>query len=124
MAGSPRGGAYDGQFLNGKTAGRWLKHQAPDLKPESPRFDAASFSIPILIVAGKADHRVPVKQSRIIADALKDAGKVYEYDEQTLADHFFSRSEDRLDFLKRMSAFLDRYNPSPDRTGSRRRSDR
>ena len=104
--------AYDGEFLNGKTVGLWLRHQAPDFKAVSPRFDAASFSIPILIVAGKADHRVPVKQSRMMAAALKDAGKTYEYDEQPLADHFFSRAEDRLDFLKRMKAFLDKYDPA------------
>jgi len=104
--------AYDSQFLYSNTRAAWLRRQAPDFKAVSPRFDANSFSIPILIVAGKADHRVPVKQSRMMAEALKDAGKTYEYDEQPLADHFFSRSEDRLDFLKRMKTFLDKYNPA------------
>lgn len=104
--------AYDSQFLNGRTAGDWLKQQAPDFKAISPRFGAAQFSIPILIVHGKMDRRVPVKQSRMMVDALKDAGKTFEYDEQPLADHFFTRAEDRLDFLTRMKAFLDRYNPA------------
>jgi dipeptidyl aminopeptidase/acylaminoacyl peptidase len=103
---------YDSQFLYGKTNGAWLKAQAPDFKAISPRFDAASFSIPILLVHGKADRRVPVKQSRMMADALKAVGKTYEYDEQPLADHHFTRAADRLDFLTRMKAFLDKYNPA------------
>ncbi len=103
---------YDGQFLFGKTRGEWLRKQAPDFKSVSPRFGAASFAMPILLVHGKADKRVPVAQSRLMADALKAAGKPYEYLEQPLADHHFSRTEDRLEFLKRMKAFLDRYNPA------------
>lgn len=103
---------YDSQFLNGKTIGNWLQKQAPDLKSVSPRFAAASFSIPILLVHGKEDRRVPVRQSRFMAAALKDAGKPHDYVEQPLADHFFTRSEDRLDFLQRMRAFLDKHNPA------------
>ena len=103
---------YDGQFLFGRTRGDWLKKQAPDFQSVSPRFGAASFAMPILIVHGKEDKRVPVSQSRAMATALKEAGKPYEYLEQPLADHHFSRSEDRLEFLKRMKAFLDRYNPA------------
>lgn len=103
---------YDAKFLNGNGRGDWLKRQAPDFRAISPRYGAASFSIPILMVHGRMDRRVPVRQSQLMASALKDAGKPYDYVEQPLADHFFSRSEDRLDFLKRMKAFLDRYNPA------------
>lgn len=102
---------YDSQFLNGGARGDYLRRQAPDLKGVSPRYDAASFSIPILLVHGKADKRVPVKQSRLMASALKDAGKPFQYLEQPLADHHFTRGEDRLEFLKTMKTFLDRYNP-------------
>ena len=104
--------AYDGQFLYGRTRGDWLKKQAPDFRSVSPRFGAAAFSVPILLVHGKADKRVPVKQSRMMAGALEDAGKPFEYFEQPLADHHFTRSEDRLTFLQRMKAFLDRHNPA------------
>ena len=55
---------------------------------------------------------MPVKQSRMMAAALHDAGKPYDYLEQPLADHHFTRSEDRLTFLKKMKAFLDTYNPA------------
>lgn len=47
-----------------------------------------------------------------MADALKSAGKSYEFLEQREADHFFSRADDRLTFLKAMEAFLAKYNPA------------
>ena len=103
---------YDGRFLYGKTRGDWLKKQAPDYKLVSPRFGAAAVSIPLLIVHGKEDKRVPVKQSRYMVDALKAAGKPYDYIEQPLADHHFTRGEDRLQFLQAMAAFLDKHNPA------------
>lgn len=104
--------SYDAQFLNGRALGDYWRARTPDFKAVSPRFGAEQFSVPILIVHGKADMRVPVKQSRQMADALKQAGKPYEYVEQPLGDHHFSRAADRLDFLKRMKAFLDRHNPA------------
>lgn len=103
---------YDGKFLYGKTRGDWLKTQAPDYRSVSPRFGAQTFSIPILILHGKEDKRVPVKQSRMMAAALREAGKPYEYIEQPLGDHHFTRAEDRLGFLKAMGAFLAKYNPA------------
>lgn len=103
---------YDAQFLNGRSLGDYWRERTPDFKAVSPRFGAEQFSAPILLVHGKVDMRVPVKQSRQMADALKQAGKPYEYVEQPLGDHHFSRAADRLDFLKRMKAFLDRYNPA------------
>jgi dipeptidyl aminopeptidase/acylaminoacyl peptidase len=53
-----------------------------------------------------------VKQSRMMAAALKEAGKPYEYIEQPLGDHHFTRGEDRLEFLKAMGTFLAKYNPA------------
>ena len=103
---------YDSQFLNGRTIGDWLKTQAPDFQLISPRFHAADFSTPILLMHGKVDKRVPVAQSRTLAAELKKAGKPYRYIEQPLGDHFFSRSEDRLQFLTEMAAFLKEHNPS------------
>ncbi|QCB41086.1 S9 family peptidase [Sphingomonas sp. PAMC26645] len=103
---------YDGKFLYGKTRGDWLKKQAPDYRSVSPRFGAQTFSIPILMLHGKEDKRVPVKQSRMMAAALKEASKSFEYIEQPLGDHHFTRGEDRLEFLKAMGAFLTKYNPA------------
>ena len=103
---------YDAQFLNGQTLGRYWTKRTPDLRAVSPRFGAEQVSIPVLLMHGKADRRVPVRQSRQMAEALKAAGKPYDYIEQPLGDHHFTRGEDRLEFLKAMGAFLAKYNPA------------
>ena len=58
------------------------------------------------------DKRVPVKQSRMLVSELQKSGKPYEYVEQKYGDHHFSRADDRLEFLKRLKAFLDKHNPA------------
>ncbi|WP_343528724.1 S9 family peptidase [Sphingomonas sp.] len=103
---------YDSRFLFSKTREDWLHKQAPDYRAVSPRFGAASMTMPLLIVHGKADKRVPVNQSRMMVAALKAAGKPVNYIEQPLADHHFTRAEDRLEFLKAMAAFLAEHNPA------------
>lgn len=107
---------YDRRFLNHGGRNDWLKEQAPNFAAVSPVNFAAQFSTPILLMHGKKDRRVQVNQSREMAEKLKAAGKVtgrdYIYVEQPLADHFFSRQADRLDFLQRMDAFLKEHNPA------------
>lgn len=103
---------YDGNFLNGGSSKDYWREQAPDLKDVSPINFAADFSIPVLLMHGKADMRVPVKQSRQLADRLKAAGKDYRYVEQPLGDHHFSRQADRLQFLQELEAFLAKYDPA------------
>lgn len=103
---------YDGSFLNGQRNKDYLREQAPDLKAVSPLNFAADFSIPVLLMHGKADMVVPVKQSRQMADRLKAAGKDYRYVEQPLGDHHFSREADRLQFLQELEAFLAKYDPA------------
>lgn len=107
---------YDGRFLNHGGRKDWMKEQAPDFAAVSPIGFAAQFSTPILLMHGKKDRRVPVGQSREMAEKLKVAGKVagkdYIYLEQPLADHFFSREADRLEFLEKMDAFLKDHNPA------------
>lgn len=103
---------YDGSFLNGGRDKDYLRKQAPDLKAVSPINFAPEFSTPILIVHGKADQVVPVKQSREIVERLKAAGATYRYVEQPLGDHHLTRQADRLQFLEELEAFLAKYNPS------------
>lgn len=89
-----------------------LREQAPDFKSVSPIHFADQFSTPILLVHGKEDRRVPVRQSREMAENLEEAGKPHQYFEQPKADHFFSREQDRLQFLQRLEAFLRQHNPA------------
>jgi dipeptidyl aminopeptidase/acylaminoacyl peptidase len=108
----PRMTRYDSRFLYGKEYRSYMKKQAPDLTAVSPLRFPEQFSTPVLIMHGKLDLTVPVEQSRSMADKLKAAGKTHLYIEQPLADHHFSRKEDRLQFLQQVDAFLAKYNPA------------
>ncbi len=102
---------YD-RSVFGREMGAYWKARAADLDAVSPRFHAAEFGAPILIAHGAEDKRVPVKQSRMLVSELQKSGKPYEYVEQKYGDHHFSRADDRLEFLRRLKAFLDKHNPA------------
>jgi acetyl esterase/lipase len=103
---------YDRGFLNTGRGTDWLRKQAPDLKQVSPINHVEQFSIPILLVHGKKDQRVPVKQSRELAERLRKAGKSVRYVEQPEGDHFVSREADRGQFLTELENFLKEHNPA------------
>lgn len=103
---------YDSQFLYANASRHGWTKSAPDLRAVSPINDAQSFGTPVLLMHGKKDLRVPVRQSRLMAERLRAAGKSVEYIEQPLGDHHFTRQADRLQFLQAMEAFLTKYNPA------------
>ncbi|PKP90735.1 MAG: S9 family peptidase [Alphaproteobacteria bacterium HGW-Alphaproteobacteria-16] len=90
----------------------WLRDQAPELKDVSPVNFPESFSMPVLLMHGDLDRRVPVVHSRVMAQKLKSAGKDVTYIAQPKGDHHFTRGEDRLEFLKALEAFLAKHNPA------------
>jgi dipeptidyl aminopeptidase/acylaminoacyl peptidase len=102
---------YDSQTIEGNSARAYWKESAPNSSDVAPIKHAEDFSIPVLIMHGKLDLRVPVEQSRAMASKLKSAGKPHRYVEQPLGDHHFSRTEDRKQFLEEMDAFLRANNP-------------
>jgi dienelactone hydrolase len=103
---------YDRNFLNSRGRRQRLQAQAPDFGDVSPLNHAADFSIPILLMHGDRDVVVPVSESRRMAERLRDAHKSFRYVEQPGADHHFSRSTDRLQFLRELETFLDEHNPA------------
>ena len=103
---------YDSHSLYGRTHKAYLKRKAPDFPAVSPINFPGQFSTPVLLIHGKKDMRVPVKQSREMADKLKKAGKAVRYVEQPLGDHHLSREADRLQFLQELEAFLKQHNPA------------
>lgn len=103
---------YDSQFLAAGVRADWLKRQATDFREVSPLTAPERTALPLLLIHGRKDTVVPVEQSRTMASRLRQAGKPVTYIEQPLADHHFTRSEDRLEFLKAMQAFLDEHNPA------------
>lgn len=82
------------------------------LDERSPAFLAARAEAPILLMHGREDHVVPIIQSRVMADALRDAGKPYEFIELDGEDHWLSRGETRTRMLTETIRFLQAHNPT------------
>jgi dienelactone hydrolase len=99
-------------YFSGRSNRDYWKGQADDLKSVSPVNFPEQFGIPILLVHGEKDFRVPVEHSREMYGALKRAGKQVEYLEQPKNDHHFTRDEDLHEFLLTAEKFLDKYNPA------------
>jgi len=83
----------------------------PRLEAISPAAHAADADAPILLIHGKDDSVVPFDQSLIMADALKKAGKPYEFVVLNHEDHWLSRGETRLQMLKATMDFVEKNNP-------------
>lgn len=102
---------YDNFFLS-EVGGRLRREEIPNVRDVSPIRSPESFSMPVLLMHGDKDLRVPVDQSRSMASALRGAGRQVHYVEQREGDHHFSRQEHRLQFLQEMETFLDAHNPA------------
>lgn len=91
----------------------WLEMMGArsNLEEVSPRTFAAKANAPILLIHGRDDTVVPYQQSRIMADALKDAGKPFEFVELEGEDHWLSRSQTRQQMLAAAVKFVLEHNP-------------
>ena len=67
---------------------------------------------PVLLIHGRDDTVVPYEQSDAMADALKHAGKSFEFVTLKHEDHWLSRSATRLQMLEATVAFLRKNNPA------------
>jgi dipeptidyl aminopeptidase/acylaminoacyl peptidase len=77
----------------------------------SPARRAAEVTVPVLMIHGRDDTVVPFRQSQLMHDALRKAGK-----DSTLVtldgeDHWLSRGETRQRMLKEAVAFVEQHNP-------------
>lgn len=77
------------------------------LKAISPVHHAAAFQVPVLLIHGKDDTVVPIKQSEVMRSALKRANKDVDLIKIKGEDHWLSDSPSRLATLKAMSAFVE-----------------
>lgn len=103
---------FDSQFVGALGTLDYWRSRAPDLRGVSPVNNAERTGIPVLVIHGKKDLRVPLSQSKDYVEKLKKAGKQVEFYIQPEGDHHFSREEDRLTFLTQMETFLDKHNPA------------
>jgi dipeptidyl aminopeptidase/acylaminoacyl peptidase len=88
-----------------------LKTDRAMLEKYSPRRHADQVEAPVLFLHGADDRRVPIKHAEGMRDALKAAGKPYEWVVYNGEGHGFMKPENRLDYFQKMEAFLARHNP-------------
>ena len=81
------------------------------LDERSPARLAARADAPMLLIHGRDDTVVPIEQSRVMAQALRRAGKPVEMVELDGEDHWLSRSETRQRMLGETLRFLEAHNP-------------
>lgn len=67
------------------------------------------FNVPVLIIHGEDDKRVPIQNAREMRDALEKAGKPVEYMTRPKEGHGFYKEENNVDRYKLTEAFLEKY---------------
>ena len=80
-------------------------------KAISPAKLADKADAPILLIHGKDDTVVPMRQSDLMENALKSAGKPYERLTLPNADHWLLKEDTRIAMIKASVAFVEKYNP-------------
>ncbi|MEP7299711.1 MAG: S9 family peptidase, partial [Burkholderiales bacterium] len=79
------------------------------LEKYSPRLHADQIKAPVLIVHAVRDQRVPIAHAEAMRDALKAAGKTYEWVVYADEAHGFTRIENRIDRYSKIEAFLRKH---------------
>lgn len=98
-----------------KVAARSLEMQLgprSGYKAISPRYYAERADAPILLIHGRDDTVVAFAQSVKMADALRDAGKEYQFVELEGEDHWLSLGATRQAMLKASLSFVQLHNPA------------
>jgi dipeptidyl aminopeptidase/acylaminoacyl peptidase len=111
--------AEQGVRRNNQTVRYWNRFMGGDgpgdrdLDQISPARQASRADAPILLLHGRDDTVVPIEQSRIMASALRAAGKPHELIELAGEDHWLSRPATRQRMLTETVRFLKENNPAP-----------
>jgi len=84
-----------------------------DIVSISPANFADKAKAPLLLIHGRDDTVVPIKQSRIMKQALEHAHKPVQLVELKGEDHWLSTAETRTDTLRAMVGFLQTYLNAP-----------
>jgi len=82
------------------------------LDARSPSRLAEGADAPILLLHGRDDVVVPIAQSRVMAEALRRAGKPHEFVELDGEDHWLSRADTRTRMLTESMRFIEAHNPT------------
>lgn len=104
----------DGDIPDHESGRNFLNRVMPatlaEQQAQSPAYNADRINIPVMLVQGEKDQRVPMSQYRALRDALADSGKPAEI---TIVEekegHGFYDFNNQVDLYTRMEAFLDKY---------------
>lgn len=72
----------------------------------SPARNAERVQVPVLLMHGVDDTVVPIAQSRLMNERLREAGKQVRYIEMAGDDHWLSNAETRTQMLRELETFL------------------
>lgn len=89
----------------------WIGDPVKDaeaLRRVSPVERVAEIKVPVLLVQGSLDQRVPQEQADLFTKAARAAGVALERVDIAEAGHGFAEPQDHADFLRRLEAFLAR----------------
>lgn len=78
----------------------------PHIAQGSPARHAREIQAPVLMFHGELDRNVGIRQSRLMRDQLRDAGRTVELVEFNELDHYLEDSAARVQMLRRSDAFL------------------
>jgi len=95
-------------FLSGR---RYLEMvlgtDSADLRARSPAFNADKIKVPLMLVAGGRDQRVPIAQADALRDALDKRKYSYDWLLKDKEGHGFYRTDNKVELYTKMLAFLD-----------------
>lgn len=79
------------------------------LRASSPLLRVKELKIPVLLMHGAKDRRVPLEHARKFASAAKDAGITLDYHVYDLEGHGFVIKANQADYYRRVEAFLAKH---------------
>ncbi len=104
----------DGDIPQSKSGRNFLARVMPEglaeQQAQSPAYNVDKINIPVMLVQGAKDQRVPISQYRLLRDRLAEAGKPAEV--TVVADkegHGFYDFDNQVDLYTKMEAFLGKY---------------
>jgi dipeptidyl aminopeptidase/acylaminoacyl peptidase len=80
--------------------------EAAQLKAASPALHADKVKIPILLIHGRDDTTVPIRQSVEMQTAMQDAGKTVQFIQIDGEDHYMKFGQTRVTVLTEIEKFL------------------
>ena len=100
--------------VNSQSVAYWQKAMTgsdgqTSLESISPALHVKNVTAPILLIHGKDDTVVPIAQSKIMARALKAAGKQSNLIQLRGGDHWLSKSQTRIRTLDETGTFLRQH---------------